>query len=83
MPKVDVNGVGIAYELLGKSGPQIVLTSGGFWQDREFMRSLAERLSSGCQVMIYDRRNTGQSDLCFGQEQSEFGDMADDLQGLT
>ena len=67
MPKVDVNGVGIAYELLGDSGPQIVLTSGGAREDKEFMRPLAKCLCVDHQVMIYDRRNSGQSDLAYGQ----------------
>ena len=83
MPKVDVNGVDIAYEVLGEEGPQIVLTSGGIGQDREFTRPLAECLSADHEVMIYDRRNSGQSGLAFGQEQSEWEDMADDLHGLT
>ena len=46
------------------------------------MRSLAEGLAQRCQVLIWDRRNCGASDVFFGGQGSEQHIWADDLAEL-
>lgn len=84
MPTKQINGIGIAYELLGKSGdPAVALTPGGrFTMDVPGLRELAEALvAGGRQVLIYDRPNCGLSDACLlGESESEM--QAEALAGL-
>lgn len=83
MAIASIRGIQIAYEVLGKEGSPIALTSGGLYKyDREFMRPLAECLSASHRVLIYDRRNTGHSSIAFEQEQSIVGEYVDDLHEL-
>ena len=82
MATVEVNGTAIAYEIIG-SGPDWVLTPGGrFSKDTPGVRELAEELAAhGQRVLIWDRPNTGASDICFtGASESEM--QADTLAGL-
>ncbi len=82
MPTIDVSGTAIAYEVLG-SGPPWILTPGGrFSKDVPGVRQLAEALAAaGQQVVIWDRPNTGASDLRLeGPSESEM--QADHLAGL-
>jgi pimeloyl-ACP methyl ester carboxylesterase len=84
--KVDINGSAVAYELVGGAvgeGLSWVLTPGGrFSKDTPGIRELAEALAAhGQQVLIWDRPNTGESDVCFdGASESEM--QADKLAGL-
>lgn len=75
MPRVTVDGIGIAYELLGDEGkPAVVLTPGGrFTMDAPGLRELAQELANGGRrVLIYDRPNCGLSDVCLrGESESE------------
>lgn len=84
MPTKQINGIGIAYELLGKAGdPAVALTPGGrFTMDVPGLRELAEALvAGGRQVLIYDRPNCGLSDACLlGESESEM--QAEALAGL-
>jgi pimeloyl-ACP methyl ester carboxylesterase len=84
MPRITVDGVGIAYELLGKEGdPAVALTPGGrFSMDTPGLRELAQELvKGGRRVLIYDRPNCGQSDVCLrGESESEM--QAEALTGL-
>lgn len=84
MPKIDVDGIGIAYELLGREGdPPIVLTPGGrFTMDVPGLREMAaEFVGAGRRVLIYDRPNCGLSDACLrGESESEM--QAEALSGL-
>lgn len=84
MPRITVNGIGLAYELLGKEGdPAVALTPGGrFTMDSPGIRELAEELvKGGRRVLIYDRPNCGQSDVCLlGASESEM--QAEALAGL-
>lgn len=84
MDRMTVNGVGIAYELLGKEGdPAVALTPGGrFTMDVPGLRELAEALvADGRRVLIYDRPNCGYSDACLlGESESEM--QAEALSGL-
>jgi pimeloyl-ACP methyl ester carboxylesterase len=84
MDRLTVNGIGIAYELLGKEGdPAIALTPGGrFDMNIPGLRELAgELVAGGRRVLIYDRPNCGASDACLlGPSESEM--QADALAGL-
>jgi pimeloyl-ACP methyl ester carboxylesterase len=69
MPTARVNGLNIAYELHGE-GEAVAITPGGRMSLetpglREFAIALAER---GKRALIWDRPNTGASDVCFDGE---------------
>jgi pimeloyl-ACP methyl ester carboxylesterase len=84
MSRLNINGVGIEYELLGKNGnPPVALTPGGrFTMDVPGLREMAEAfVKAGKQVLIYDRPNCGKSDVCLDGE-SESENQAAALTGL-
>jgi 2-hydroxy-6-oxonona-2,4-dienedioate hydrolase len=65
---VEINGGRIAYELFGpKQGQPLVLTPGGrFSKDVPGVRRLAQALAhGGLRVLLWDRPNTGASDVQF------------------
>lgn len=81
MPKIKVNDVTLAYEVLG-SGPPIVWTPGG-WSEREVWTYLnAGCLSANYSVLVWDRRNSGASDIAIEDAPSEYELWADDLHYL-
>jgi pimeloyl-ACP methyl ester carboxylesterase len=83
MPKVDVGGIGIAYDLIGDGKKAAVITPGGrFSKDTPGVRELAQKLAEGgLRVLIWDRPNCGESDLSFrGTSESILN--ADTLAGL-
>jgi pimeloyl-ACP methyl ester carboxylesterase len=83
MPKIDVNGVGIAYEIIGDGSKNAIITPGGrFSKDTPGVRELAEGLAADDhKVVIWDRPNCGESDICFeGETESILN--ADTLVGL-
>lgn len=84
MARINVNGIGIEYELHGKEGdPAIALTPGGrFTMDVPGLREFAaELVAGGRRVLIYDRPNCGKSDACLlGESESEM--QAEALSGL-
>jgi len=80
MPRVEVNGVSLAYELMG-SGPAIVWMQGGR-SGRDLMRPVAEGLADEYRCLIYDRRNCGESDILIGGDDSEQEIWADELAAL-
>lgn len=82
MPTVEIDGTRIAYEIIG-DGPSWVLTPGGrFSKDTPGIRELAEQLAAnGQRALIWDRPNTGASDVCFTGA-SESAMQADKLAGL-
>jgi 2-hydroxy-6-oxonona-2,4-dienedioate hydrolase len=81
MPEAVINGGKIRYELLG-DGPPITLTPGGrFGMDIPGLRPLAERLAPYHTVLLWDRPNSGASDVKFtGESESQM--YADDLAAL-
>ena len=83
MPVADVDGVSIAYEVIGQGGQPWAITPGGrFSKDYGGVREMAEALAErGRQVVIWDRPNCGASDVCFGGA-SESDIQADALAGL-
>lgn len=85
MASAQVDGTSIAYELIGdnEAAPTWVLTPGGrFSKDVPGIRELAAVLASQeNRVLIWDRPNTGASDVCFdGASESEM--QAHKLAGL-
>ncbi len=66
MARATINGLGIEYELLGDKGaPAVALTPGGrFSKETPGLRELGEELvKGGRRVLLWDRPNTGKSDL--------------------
>ncbi len=84
MATAEIDGITIAYEIVGdRAAPPWVLTPGGrFSKDVPGIRELAEALAAhGRRVLIWDRPNTGASDVCFAGG-SESAMQADALAGL-
>jgi pimeloyl-ACP methyl ester carboxylesterase len=78
-----VDGLTLAYEVLGDSGRPWILTPGGrYTKDEPGVRELAEAIAAGGnRVVIWDRPNCGASDVCFeGTTESDL--QADALAGL-
>jgi pimeloyl-ACP methyl ester carboxylesterase len=82
MATAEIDGTVLAYEVIG-DGPSWVLTPGGrFSKDTPGIRELAEALAArGQRVLIWDRPNTGASDVAFAGT-SESALQADRLAGL-
>jgi pimeloyl-ACP methyl ester carboxylesterase len=70
MAKIDVNGIGIGYEVIGNGSKSACITPGGrFPRDTPGVRQLAEELAKhDYRVLIWDRPNSGESDVCFEGE---------------
>jgi len=70
MAKVTVNGLEIAYEIIGSGSQTIAITCGGrFSKDAPGLRELGEKLAEqGYKVLIWDRINCGESDISFDAE---------------
>jgi len=82
MPRTEIDGIGIDYELIG-SGRAVSITPGGrFSKDDPGVRELAQALAvGGLRALIWDRPNCGASDLAFrGDSESDLN--ADILAGL-
>jgi pimeloyl-ACP methyl ester carboxylesterase len=80
---MDVNGIGIAYEIIGE-GPRNVAVSGAgrYSKDRKGVPELARGLADeGCRVLIWDKINTGESDISFEGENESLINV-DALAGL-
>ena len=81
MPSLDINGGRIVYELLGEGDPLVLTPGGRFSMEYPGVRPLAEKLATQYQVLLWDRPNTGKSDVKFTGE-SESLMHADDLAAL-
>jgi pimeloyl-ACP methyl ester carboxylesterase len=71
MPRIDIAGTGIQYELLGPEGaPAIAITPGGrMSMEAAGIRELGAALAQGGRrVLLWDRPNCGASDFCFEGE---------------
>lgn len=83
MPFANVNSVRLHYQVLGTSGPWVALVSGAR-RNMDEVRGLATLVAeAGFQVLLHDRRNTGQSSLSLEGDGSEFEIWADDLRALA
>jgi pimeloyl-ACP methyl ester carboxylesterase len=84
MAAIEVHGGVVEYEFLGEVGaPVVVVTPGGrFSKDVPGFRRFAEALAGGgLRVLLWDRPNTGQSDVqLYGPTESHMG--AETLRGL-
>jgi pimeloyl-ACP methyl ester carboxylesterase len=81
MAVMQLRGVGLVYEVLGKSGPWVAISPGGrrgLVSDRALGVLIAE---AGFRVLVYDRRNTGASDIAISGD-SESAEQAEDLLAL-
>jgi pimeloyl-ACP methyl ester carboxylesterase len=83
MPKLDIDGIGIAYDIIGEGDRTIAITAGGrFSKDTPGIRELAGHLAeAGHKVLIWDRVNCGESDVNFDGETESLVN-ADMLAGL-
>jgi len=77
MPKVVVNGVGLHWQLAGRSGPTLVLVHGA-WVDRHNWDEFVPYVQDSYRVLTYDRRGHGDSERPSGQ-----GRMRDDVADLA
>ncbi len=82
MPIATVDGLAISYEVIGEGRPWAITPGGRFSKDYPGVRELAKALADeGNKVLIWDRPNTGESDVCFTGT-SESAMQADVLAGL-
>jgi pimeloyl-ACP methyl ester carboxylesterase len=78
----NINGLDIAYEVRGEGRPWVITPGGRFSKDTGGVRELATSLAdAGNRVLIWDRPNCGESDVCFTGS-SESAMQADVLAGL-
>jgi pimeloyl-ACP methyl ester carboxylesterase len=73
MPRADIDGIQIEFELIGEGRPWVITPGGRFSKETPGVRQLAEELAGhGNQVLIWDRPNTGASDVNFtGSSESQ------------
>jgi pimeloyl-ACP methyl ester carboxylesterase len=82
MATAVIDGTLISYEVVGEGDPWVLTPGGRFSKDEPGIRELARALAAhGKQVLIWDRPNTGASDVCFGGD-SESAMQAEHLAGL-
>jgi pimeloyl-ACP methyl ester carboxylesterase len=84
MALANVDGLTLAYETIGPEGgrPWAITPGGRFTKESPGVRQLAEALAAeGNRVLIWDRPNCGESDVCF-EGSSESAMQADALMGL-
>lgn len=82
MPTADVDGIEVAYEVIGEGQPWVITPGGRFSKDYGGVREMAEALAAhGKQVVIHDRVNCGASSVAF-RERSESELQARVLGGL-
>lgn len=82
MPVAEIEGLSVAYEVVGEGSPWVLTPGGRFSKDTPGLHRLAEELSeAGNRVLLWDRPNTGASQVCFTGD-SESAMQADVLAGL-
>ena len=82
MAKATIDGVSLAYEVIGEGRPWVITPGGRFSKDEPGVRELAAALAEqGNKVLVWDRPNCGESDVCF-EGSSESAMQADALAGL-
>lgn len=82
MATTEIDGLSIAYDVIGEGRPWVITPGGRFSKDTPGVRELAGALAEhGNRVLVWDRPNTGESDVCFtGSSESVM--QADVLAGL-
>jgi pimeloyl-ACP methyl ester carboxylesterase len=84
MAQAKVDGLTVSYEVIGddQGRPWVITPGGRFSKDSPGVRELAQALAShGNKVLIWDRPNCGESDVCFTGD-SESAMQADTLAAL-
>ena len=82
MATAMVAGLALAHEVIGEGRPWVITPGGRFTKDEPGVRELASDLAAaGNRVLIWDRPNCGESDVCFTGD-SESTMQADALAGL-
>ena len=82
MPVTKIRGVNINWQVIGDTGPWVMLTTGGRRGHDDFV-PLAEKLAHlGHRVVLHDRRNTGASDVLIEGEEGEEVIWTDDMYAL-
>jgi pimeloyl-ACP methyl ester carboxylesterase len=82
MASATVEGLTLAYEVIGEGRPWVITPGGRFTKDEAGVRELANALAAdGNRVLIWDRPNCGESNVCFTGD-SESAMQADALAGL-
>ena len=82
MPVAQIEGLRIAYDVVGEGDPWVLTPGGRFSKDTPGLHELATALAeTGKRVLVWDRPNTGASDVCFAGS-SESAMQADVLAGL-
>lgn len=83
MATIEVNGLNIGYEVIGNGSKTAIITPGGrFSKETPGVKDLAQELAKhDYRTVIWDRPNSGESDVCFEGE-SESILNADTLVGL-
>jgi pimeloyl-ACP methyl ester carboxylesterase len=77
-----VNGLTLGYETIGEGRPWVITPGGRFSKESPGVRELAVALAArGNRVLIWDRPNCGESDVCF-EGSSESAMQADALVAL-
>jgi pimeloyl-ACP methyl ester carboxylesterase len=77
-----VNGITLGYETIGEGRPWVITPGGRFTKESPGVRELAVELAAhGNRVLIWDRPNCGESDVCF-EGASESAMQADALVAL-
>src|SRR2546428_13747060 len=82
MPRTTIDGLSIAYEVVGEGRPWVLTPGGRYSKDYPGVRELAVALAEqDNRVLIWDRPNCGESEVCFrGDSESEM--QADVLAAL-
>ena len=82
MAIAKINGLSIGYEVIGEGRPWALTPGGRFSKDTGGVRELATAIADhGNRVLIWDRPNTGESDVCL-EGSSESVMQADTLAAL-
>jgi len=82
MPLARVRGINMNYRVLGSGGPWVALSPGGR-RDISGIELIAGKVAEqGYRVVIFDRRNTGASDVVIDGDESEYEIWADDVHEL-
>ncbi|MBV9827235.1 MAG: alpha/beta hydrolase [Alphaproteobacteria bacterium] len=81
MPVAQIRGINLHYDILGDRGPFVAIQPGGR-RGGMSVRGLGEKIAeAGYRVVVYDRRNTGASDVLIeGDSENEV--WAEDLYEL-
>lgn len=82
MPYAKVRGIDMNYQVLGSAGPWVALSPGGRGDIGRIEFQAGKLAELGYRVVIFDRRNTGASDVVIDGNGSEYEIWADDVHEL-